>query len=386
MKTLLIVTSIVGAIALAPARQPNPGDEAPNPTPDRVVFLSLGDADLPAELPDGDAKDDPGYKMYKEGYNLVLDEQWKEARNKFAEMIKTYPKSNYVDDAQYWSAYALKHLSRKDATEAYKKFIKENPTSNYYDDAVADLSELEAYSVNVRSSTPGETIESSGSGSGHGYAYSFATPQVERATRAIERQLHVLSVPRMRTMAPMAPSALRGELWGREESADPETELKIEALYALGNGKEDDKAFQRLKEVALDLKQPVRLRQAALDALSNFKERDLLPVYLEIAKHDTAEAMQDLSLQYLSSDTKDKNKSVGALIDLFNTIPSDRLDQRRTVFYFIADVGNDRAVDFLAGVARAGSEYDLRREAIYYLGNIGSDKARTALYKILEEK
>jgi len=386
MKTLLIIASMLVAVALAPARQSNAGEYSPALPSEPFVVLTLGDAEPPAEPGDGDSKDDPGYKMYKDGYNLVLDEQWKDARKKFAEMIKLYPKSNYVDDAEYWSAYAMKHISRKDAIAEYKKFIKENPTSNYYDDAQADLSELEAYSLNVLSTAPGASVESSGAPEARAFSYSYSAPEVERTTRDLEHKIRIMSMPHMPSMGPMTLYTLHGRLSDKDESVDPETQLKIEALYALGNGNQDDKAFQRLKEVAVDRSQNVRLREAAIDALSNFKDHDLLPIYLEIAKHDTVQAMQDLSLEYLSTDTKDKNKSVGALIDLFNTIPSDRHDQRRTIFYFIADVGNDRAVDFLAGVARGGSEYDLRREAIYYLGNIGSDKARAALYQVLEGK
>lgn len=201
--------------------------------------------------------------------------------------------------------------------------------------------------------------------------------------RDMERKLRTLNnAPRI---SPLSRS-FTVQSDGQEEKADPETELKIEALYAIGNGKEDDKSFQTLKNVALDFKQSLRLRQAALDALSDFKKFDLMPVYLEIAKHDTAEEMQNLAIDFISSNTKDKNKSVSTLIDLFNAIPHNQLEQKRTIFYFIADVGNDRAVDFLAGIARANDDYDLRREAVYYLGSIGGDKARSALYEILSGK
>jgi HEAT repeat protein len=46
-------------------------------------------------------------------------------------------------------------------------------------------------------------------------------------------------------------------------------------------------------------------------------------------------------------------------------------------------MGTDRAVDFLAQVARDSSEDELRRDAVIYLGTIGGPKARNALYEIL---
>ena len=96
---------------------------------------------LPPEPPDN--KNEPGYGLYKEGYAFVLDEQWEGALEKFAQMIAKFPKSEYVDDAKYWSAYSLKHFDMKAAIDAYRAFIKKYPKSTYYDDAVADLNDLQ---------------------------------------------------------------------------------------------------------------------------------------------------------------------------------------------------------------------------------------------------
>ena len=171
-----------------------------------------------------------------------------------------------------------------------------------------------------------------------------------------------------------------------DEKLDPETQLKMDALYAIGDTKEDEKSFQALKDVALDFKQPERLRYAALDIVSNFKKFDVQSIYTEIARRDTNEHMQSYAIDYISNNTKDKNKSVLTLIDLFNATPKSRNEQKRRIFYAIAEVGNDRAIDFLSTVARTNDNYDLRREAVFYLGTIGGDKARTALYDILQGK
>ena len=54
-----------------------------------------------------DQQNDPAYELYKTGYNLILEERWKDAQNRFAELVTRYPKSEYVDEAHYWTAYAL---------------------------------------------------------------------------------------------------------------------------------------------------------------------------------------------------------------------------------------------------------------------------------------
>ncbi len=334
-----------------------------------------------------DAGDDPGYAAYKEGYDLILDERWEEARKKLEAMIKQFPQSDYVDDAAYWSAFALRHIDSQKGTAAYEKFLKDYPKSNYYDDAVADLNQLKVDPFMVAPKVRARGGTSS-------YSWSYSTPgHAELSMREAERALR--NVQRLRTPragAVLAPgrsmTLLSREMAtaGRGEKLDPETELKIEALYALGNTKQDEKAFATLKDVALDFKAARPLRQAALDALVEFKKFDILPVYLVIAKQDTSEEMQNLAINFITSASKDRNKSVYTLIDLFNAVPKGRGDQRRTIFYCIADVGNDRAVDFLASIARTSDDYDLRREAVVYLGNIGSEKARAALFTILSGK
>ena len=67
-------------------------------------------------------------------------------------------------------------------------------------------------------------------------------------------------------------------------------------------------------------------------------------------------------------------------------MPATKKERLETVLYTIADVGNDKAVDFLSTVARSHQNYELRTDAVYYLGTIGGEKARAALYQILRSK
>ena len=336
----------------------------------------------------GDQKD-PAYKMYKSGYDLILDEKWKEARKKFADLIAKYPKSDYVDDAEYWSAYALKHIDAKKALDAYNKFISKYPKSHYYDDAVADLSQLKDEEGYIFSGNGGTNIHVKegqrafvtpegmvvGKANGKLFGYSF-----DRNMRRMQRQLRAVTVATPRAVP---------QPWGissSDEKLDPETKLKMDALYAIGETKEDSTSYKALRDVALDRSQPRQLREAAMDALSDFRKFDVLPVFAEVAKTDTSEYMQNTAIEFVGRHSKDKNRSVETLMDLFSAVPKYREEQLGTVLYSIAEIGNDKAVDFLATVARTHENYNLRSDAVYYLGNIGGDKARAALYEILKEK
>lgn len=367
-------------------------------TPDGTPpAASVQQPERPAQLMDvPDDQDDPSAKMYKEGYSLIMDEEWDSARKKLEEMVAKYPKSKHGDEAKYWIAYSLKHTDKKKAKESYRQFLKDYPKSKYYDDAVADLNDLEAnWVVYTAPSDSGKKVTVVGGKSGNALSLSW-TPernarQQYRMTRQLQKSLRVmqprpnLGVPIKVPKVIVMPYSSLGALAG-DEDVDEETRLKMDVLYALGDTKEDSVSYQTLRDVAVDRKQPRQLRNAAMDALSGFKKFEVLPVFIEIAKTDTSEEIQAAAIDYIGQLSKNKNKSVDALTELFNSIPKHRHEQLETVLNSIAEIGNDKAIDFLAGIARSHENYDLRSQAVYYLGNIGGDKAREALYEVLKAK
>jgi hypothetical protein len=338
-------------------------------------------------------QDDPAYATYKEGYTLILSERWTEARKKLAEVMAKYPKSEYIDDAQYWSAYALMHIDKTKAIEAYREFMRKSPKSSYYDDAIADLGDLEGNvlfegNVLIRPQKPPDA-----------YLQPPAMPNMY-ISREPDRTLSVTIAPNVRSLERRMRRAVRryGRLDGggiapfpvlryqTDEKLDDNARLKMQALYALGETKEDEKSYQTLKEVALSQKQPLALRQAAMEALASLRRYDAIPILVEIARDDTSQDLRDDAVDFIGERFTDKNKTVTVLIDLFNSIPKSRTGQRETIFYTIADIGNDRAVDFLCKVALTHENYALRQDAVHYLGSIGGEKAREALYEILKAK
>ncbi len=324
-----------------------------------------------------DEGSDPGYETYKKGYQLVLNERWDEAREVLGQVKSRFPNSEYVDDAEYWSAYALMHKDREKAVQAYKQFIKSCPKSSYYDDAVADLAQLQMDAVSdlvkshedVMIVRPHSTVRPLPRVSPVPQVYTYGlSAEIRQAQRAYRRASRSIWTSVQDT-----------------DKIDPGTRVKMEALYALGDAKEDDASFQTLKEVALDMRQRRELREAALETLLNFRKHDVLPILVDVVKKDTNEELQVYAIDFIAQ-TRDKNRSVNLLIELYNSLPGSRMEPRETLFYSIAEVGNDRAVDFLKSIALTHENYDLRRDAVYYLGNIGGEKAREALYEIIKSK
>jgi HEAT repeat protein len=177
-----------------------------------------------------------------------------------------------------------------------------------------------------------------------------------------------------------------GSIMPDQDKLDPQTRVKIEALNTLMNGKEDSISFQALRDIALDRSQPQQLRETAISNLSNFQKFDVTPVFVELAKNDTSEEVQSTAIYQISQSAKNKNQAVQELIEIFNNVPARRTNQLENILYQIAEIGNDRAVEFLSNIALTSENYDLRSGAIYHLGNIGGEKARRALYQILKGK
>jgi len=322
-----------------------------------------------------DDKSDSGYALYKEGYSLVLEEKYAAARKKFEELLAKHPGSTYADDARYWTAYSLRNTDREKAIEDYRKFIREHPKSAYYDDAVADLNALQIEMPEI----PQGAVAPIPPGFPRRPTAVAVGPNTGNLLRQMKREVRHMS-----RIGVARPSPAPFAVWGNEEKLDDATRLKMDALYALGETKEDDRSFSTLKEVALDARQVRPLREAAMDALSGFTKHDALSVFVEIAQKDTSADIQGFAIDYIGEHGTDKNQRVTVLEDLFRSLPKSRADQRRTIVYTIADVGNDRAVDFLKRVALADEDYDFRRDAVYYLGSIGGENARSALYEILK--
>ena len=425
----------------------------------RVCFVWSSTGNPEAALADFNLIDegDPAYAAYKEGYQLILSERWQEATKKFAEVTARYPHSSYVVDAAYWSAYALKHVNRAGAVKAYEEFLHRYRRSTYLDDAVADLAELEAsstgridtldFTVRVRPTPqPGESAAPIARSTADAMRHlSIKLRQLERINRRTAENLSRTPLP-----------SLAFDSWTgfRAENLDPGTRVKLRALMAIGEMKDDPKSFATLKDVALNTKEPMPLRSAALSSLAGFEESDVLPVFVTVAESDASpelqqtatscivsasrdkgRALQTLTKLYrdsppaqldrrimtvdaiaslgdehavnflsdvaLTSDNSDlavsaidgigrvstnKDQTVERLVHIFSTLPPKRNEERVATLYVIADVGNNRAIDFLSTVALSNDDVDTRGDAIYLLGTIGGEKARTVLYRVLTGK
>jgi hypothetical protein len=361
-------------------------------------------------------QDDPAYFSYKDAYNNILREEWKLSYQKMKEMMKRYPRTSLRDDAEYWMAYALSHFDKDQAILSYRNFIKHNRGSRYYSDAVADLEEIDGDQIrfvkkiyidrtikvivtNDGLSEQNEVkriaIDSNeiliGNGpesltvdkrkivirsGGKDYSYSFHyTPDSKSVERVL--QFHARKLNKL---------ALQLDITANKKAIAKDVNTNQFNILSAEEFKKDKNSFMALKEIALDIKQPNDIREMAIFRLSGFEKPNVAPIFIDIARNDTAIDIQMVAIDYLCQFEGNKGKSISALSDLFNTLPVERKSQRELIMYKIAEIGNDDAIEFFYKFVTSQKDDELRRNAIYFLGSIGGTKAGSVLSKIMKQE
>ena len=318
--------------------------------------------------------------LYRQGYELIISERWPEARDKFNRLVNVRVETRYREMAQYWIAYTLKEEKIKEAVDAYRKFINTYPESNYFDDAVADLSEIQFEEHEpVDISVPILRIDGRGNVKPDSLSIRY-----RHKNRDFPLYLnvvpHVYSMEKLIQLknpdrAPKPPVHL-------ENLIPPEMKRKLRVVIDKEDFKFDGETYYLLQKIALDKSKPEDIREAAVLTLSISNEYDPIHVSTEIMINDTNKGLQFYAIENLREYKKGRDKAVKAMIKLFRELPEDREEERRMIFYSLADIGNDEAVDFLIDIVNADAKSEYFNDAVYYLGSIGTEKARNTLKKV----
>jgi hypothetical protein len=329
-------------------------------------------------------QDDPAYQLYKTGYNLILQSDWQGAQRKFAEVLKLYPKSPYLDDASYWYAYSLKHVSERKAIEVLKKFLREFPKSSYRGDALEDLAELQTrIQRNIVV-----------------FSDSFPTGGIHVRVPNIGQRAPTVNFfqdwefPGDRFAVTAFSDEMQDEMdWGygiwypneNNKNLDENTRLKISALRGIAADR-DSESFSTVRDILVDRSENPILREEALRLFGRYEKFDILPTLKEIAKNDPDLRLRHGSIYYIGKCRRDREAATGVLIELYTATPKDSSKLKERLLYTIARTATNRGSDFLVSVAKSSEDYNLRESALYWLGKYGEGKKKKALYEILKQK
>jgi hypothetical protein len=332
-------------------------------------------------------QDDPAYQLYKTGYNLILQSDWRGAQRKFEEVLKLYPKSAYLDDASYWYSYCLKYVNEKKAVQALKTFLRQFPKSTYRGDALEDLAELQTRIQRNIVVVDDSTIR----GRVH-----VAIPDIQVELPDIAVTPHPdldLSIGDRNAFWVFSDEMRDDMEWGygfwsrsgKDKSLDENTRLKISALRGIATDR-DSESFRTVRDILLDRSENPRLREEALRLFSWYEKFDILPTLKDIAKNDPDLRLRHGSIYYIGKYGRDKEAAAATLIELYNSTPKDSARLKERLLYAVARTATNRGSDFLVSVAKSSEDYSLRESALYWLGKYGEGKKKKALYEILKQK
>ncbi len=103
----------------------------------RLLALSIGLLSATA-LPVLSQEDNDSYRQ---GYQFILQQQWQQASDYFADFQQQYADSAWADDAAFWNCYAIEQLSSDEQAQfdCYQQFMSNWPQSSWTSDARAKL-------------------------------------------------------------------------------------------------------------------------------------------------------------------------------------------------------------------------------------------------------
>ena len=306
---------------------------------------------------------DPGYQAYREGYQLILEERWLEARKKLSEVLERSPQSTYADDASFWTAYSWKYSNHARAVAAYKKFMKRYPESNYFDDAVAELERLGEPTALF---APKEPLMSAGT-------YETIVHLQQKIAEEQARVARFAAPPGV--PVPPKPS----------KPLDTGMRLKIQTLQALSRSAHDEQSFLTLKEIALDPGQATELRQAGLEGLVATRRQDGAAVFTQVLQSNSDVRLRMTALHGLRSAGMKGDPTSYALVKTIALDNNEPFELRDATLHVLAEENRPDFPEVARTIARTERERQLRQSAIYYVSRVQEAEAQKMAAQTLQD-
>jgi HEAT repeat protein len=337
------------------------------------------------------SKSDAANAKFQGGRDLVSDEQYAKAIEKFNEYISTYSKEANVDAAMYWMAYSQAQLKEFDqAKNTIDRLLKTYEKTKWKGDAEMLLAQLpNGLKIKI---DPVVTVDP--------VIVQMQTPDVqermrdaqermrdaqermqERAQAVQEREQERVdaALERMKEYKGGGFPVFGGPNAGSQNDDDP-CEFKIVVLQALF---ESDP--QRGIAVATDwLKsgstQTQRCKSAALTLLARHGGKAATPTILGVARNESDPKLRAKAISVLGATNDDS--VVDALRDF--AITSQDNDIAEAALYALSQHQSPRAVTALSEIAMSSKPIALRKVAISAIANRRGDPALDALFRIYD--
>lgn len=276
-------------------------------------------------------------KLFIEGRTLIANSKWTEAAKKFNQIIKDYPRSENVDVALYWLAYANKEQEKyAEADRSLERIVKEYPNSTWVTDA--------------------QTMRA------------LIGPYLGREDEVVgdsKDEIRIAALQSLFNADPARGAARAAALLKRDSGASPL--LKEYAIELLGQyGGKDVTPI--LIEVARN-EQDIKLRKRAIYSLGWRADDNIASMLRDMVTNSNDEEIAQAALWALTRSSEQGKKSYALLIQIAKSGKTNEL--RKQAISSLFRLGDDKVIDELVDIYRANNDVEIKRAVISALGSNG---------------
>ena len=309
------------------------------------------------------SKTDAADVIFRNGRDLITDQEWAKAQEKFNQLISTYPTDKNVDAAMYWMAYAqYKQSKTVQCRTTLEQLLEKYPNTTWREDARLLMAQTMSGNYVYEAVTPAPVVapmEGMGAGAGVG---------VGRAPVAI-------------TAPPGSAAVWALEPNGEVADSDDPCEFKIVVLQALFQTDVQRGIGAATEWLKPGSTQTVRCKGAALSLLGRYGGKSVTPVIIGVARNEADLKLRARAISALGATNDDS--VIDALRDFaLNSKESDIIEAS---LYALSKHTGDRAIPVLVELASSSSRpTSLRKIAISSIATRPGEPAVDALLKIYD--
>lgn len=273
-------------------------------------------------------------KVFREGRDLIGDENWKGAADKFRGFITSYPKDQNVDAALYWLAFALKKQERyADADVQLNRLLKDFPRSKWMDDARSMRVEIAGYLGNQ------DSID------------------------------NVLDVDNVKDKDPkdLKDKANKDAKRQRESRVSEDEEIKIVALQSLCQSSPERCMAYVTNMFRAGANGSRHMKEAGLEMIRRYGGEQAVPLLIQIIRNETDSNLRGSAIHTLGR-TGDE-RAFDVLVELVRNSTDDEVS--KAAVFAISRFDGERAYRTLVEMARTAKSREVRKDAIFWLSNRG---------------
>ena len=284
-------------------------------------------------------------RIFREGRDLIGDEEWAEAEGKFKNFVSTYPKEKNLDAALYWLAFTLVKQEKYQAADAHlRRLLAEFPRSNWADDATALRAQM-----------------------------NLDPRVVDDALNEADVEVKIVALQSLFESNPERGLAYVADMMKPGSKASPRLkEAGVEMLRRHG-GKQ---AMALLLDIIRN-QSDRKLRVTAIQTLGRTGDESVLPLLRDLA---TTSGDEEVSGAAVFAISRFEGASARALL-LELARGGKTVEVRKNAIFWLSQHG-DAAMDELMRMYAADSNSEIKKQIIFALKRMGSPRALAKLYEI----